>query len=81
MVAGDEGCGAPSYARERLKEALAQAALDPDKRPPIPFLYALDQLAQRWHVHPRELEKDPDWLIRGLEFMRLEAGVKVTKHG
>ena len=54
------------------------AALDPEKRPPVPYLYALDALAQRWHVHPAELERDPDWLLRGLEFMRLEASVKVS---
>lgn len=53
--------------------------MDPEKRPGVPFLYALDQLAQRWHVHPAELERDPDWLVRGLEFMRLESSVKVSK--
>lgn len=78
MVDGDQGCRSPPSARRQLAEALALVAVDPEKRPGIPFLYALDQLAQRWHVHPSELERDPDWLIRGLEFMRLEASVKVS---
>lgn len=78
MVGRDQGCRGPPGARQQLKEALLAVALDPEKRPAIPFLYAVDQLAQRWHVHPRELEADPDWLVRGLEFMRLEASVKVT---
>lgn len=42
--------------------------------------YALDALAQRWSMSPDRLEDmDPEWLIRGFEFMRMEASVKVTK--
>lgn len=45
----------------------------------MPGTYILDQLAQRWHVPPWALEEAPvDWLLRGLEFQRME-NVKVTK--
>lgn len=55
--------------------ALSARAVSPDKRTPVPLMYAVDALAQRWHVHPREIEDDPDpsWLIRGLVYLDFEA--------
>jgi hypothetical protein len=82
VVGGHEGRCRPPGARRQLAEALSLVALDPEKRPRIPLIYALDQLAQRWSTSPDVLEDmDPEWLIRGLEFMRLEGAVKVTKGG
>ena len=44
----------------------------------VPYDYAIDALAKRWHVHPSVIEDgDVLWLIRGLEFLRLEASVRV----
>lgn len=46
---------------------------------PVPYWYALESLAQRWHTTPYELEArlgEPlvqTWVLRGLLFMRLEA--------
>jgi len=46
----------------------------------VPFVYALDALAQRWGIAPWALEEAPlDWIIRGLEFERLEGSTKVTR--
>lgn len=51
----------------------------------VPFTYALERLAQRWSVAPWELERPPagvdpdahlDWVIRGMEYQRLEGSVK-----
>lgn len=54
--------------------------MDANARPSIPYLYALDQLARRWSTRPDLLEEmDTDWLLRGLEFQRLEASVKVKR--
>lgn len=76
----DAGRGAPPGERRQLAGALAAVALDAEARPGIPYLYALDQLARRWHTRPDLLEEmDPDWLLRGLEFQRLEASVKVKR--
>lgn len=42
----------------------------------VPFTYVLDALAQRWGIPPWVLEDAPiDWLIRGLEFLRIEGPV------
>lgn len=71
---------APPGERRQLAQALAAAAVDPDARPGIPYLYAIEQLARRWHTRPDLIETmDPEWLIRGLEFMRMEASVKVKR--
>lgn len=80
MAGRDEGFSSPPYVREQLKKALLAVAVDPDKRPPIPYLYALDQLAQRYHVWTREIEEDPDAerVMRAMEFARLESSVIVT---
>jgi hypothetical protein len=43
------------------------------KRPGFPLIYAIDALAQRWHVHPSVVENDPVWMWRGLVFMDLES--------
>lgn len=80
MVGHDEGRRGPPGQRRQLATALAAVALDPDKRLGVPFTYALDQLARRWSTRPDLLEDmDPEWLMRGLEFMRLEGSVKVSK--
>lgn len=83
MALGHQGRGGPPYVRERLKEALALAALDPDKHLPIPYLYAVDQLARRYNVWTRVIEEDPDGerVLRAMEFARMEAAVTVTKPG
>lgn len=58
-----------------LRTALANAALGNASE--VPFTYALDQLARRWNVPPWALEDAPlDWLVRGLEFARMEGSVK-----
>lgn len=45
----------------------------------MPFTYALEQLAMRWHVAPWVLDEAPvEWIIRGLEFADLE-NVKVNR--
>lgn len=76
----DAGCRAPPGERRQLATALASVALNPDARPAVPYAYALDQLARRWSTRPDELEEmDPEWLLRGLEFQRMEASVKVTR--
>ena len=61
-----------------LKKAFTRAALgDSGVLTEIPFNYALDLLAQRWHIAPWQLEDAPvEWLIRGLEYERMEASVK-----
>lgn len=42
----------------------------------VPFIYVLDVLAQRWHVPPWVLDDAPvEWLLRGLEFQRIEGPV------
>jgi hypothetical protein len=63
--------------------ALSRRAVDPDGRTPVPLMYAVDALAQRWHVHPREIEDDPDpsWLLRGLTFMDFEAQGAAKREG
>lgn len=49
---------------------------------PVPFDFALYQLGQRLGVPPWALEDAPlDWLIRCLEFSRMEASVKVKRDG
>lgn len=80
MARRASGCRGPPGVRRQLKEALLAVALDPQKRPPIPYLYALDQLAQRYHVWPREIEEDPDAerVLRAMEFARLEAAVTTS---
>lgn len=51
----------------------------------LPALYAIDLLAQRWGIAPWQITAvpegvDPDehvaWLLRGMEFQRMEASVK-----
>lgn len=80
MEPGHQGRGRPPGVRRQLREALLAVALDPEKRPPIPYLYAVDQLAQRYHVWTREIEEDPDAerVLRAMEFARMEAAVNVT---
>ena len=79
-MAGSGGrySGPPSD-RLALRTAVVTAALGKDGvLQGIPFTYAFDKLAQRWHVAPWVLEEAPvDWLLRGLEFQDIEA-VKVT---
>jgi hypothetical protein len=42
--------------------------------------YVLDLLAQRWHIDPERLaDLEAETIIRGLELMRMEASVKVTR--
>ena len=79
MGAGDERRRAPSSERRQLAAALAAAALGQSAN--VPLIYAIDALAQRWHVHPRVIEDDPDpsWVLRGLTFMRLEAQAQRKK--
>ncbi len=58
------------------------AALDPDKRLPIPMSYALDRLERRYGQPPGSAPTwDPDALLRALEFARIEASIKVSKGG
>jgi len=47
----------------------------------VPWSYALDQLAQRWHIAPWQLEDAPDgtWIGAGLLFMRLEAEAQMNR--
>lgn len=80
MVGGGRRGGAPPDERLALQTAVVTAALGDGVAVGIPGSYAIDKLAQRWSVPPWELEAapDPDWLIRGLEFQRIEA-VKVTE--
>ena len=48
----------------------------------MPLEYALDALAQRWGVAPWQLEEAPgEWVLRGLEFMRIESSVTTRKAG
>lgn len=43
----------------------------------VPLSYQVEALAQRWHVPPWVIEDAPlEWVMRGLEFMRLEGSVK-----
>jgi len=46
----------------------------------VPYVYVVEMLARRWNVPPWVLESDeadPLWIIRGLEFIRMETSVKV----
>lgn len=46
----------------------------------MPSVYVIETLARRWGVPPWVLESedaDPLWIIRGLEFLRMESSVKV----
>jgi hypothetical protein len=71
--------GTPGSDRRQLAQALSLAALNGTSAP-IPYVYALDQLARRWSIPPWELEAAPaEWLLRGLAFIRTEASVKVSK--
>ena len=79
MVHRQGGAGAPPGVRDELNRALAVAALDPKATPAIPFMYALDLLARRYHVPPGSLrEWEAEDLSRALAFARMEASVKVT---
>ncbi len=55
-------------------------ALDPDKRPVVPFRYALDQLERRYGQPPGSAATwAADDLLRALTYQHLEASVKVTR--
>lgn len=78
MERGDQGAGTPPSERRQLAEAFLAVALDPEKRPAIPFSYALDQLERRYGQPPGSARTwDVDDLERALEFQRLESSVKV----
>lgn len=81
MGAPAPGGADPPGARRQLAEALAAAALDPDSKARVPWEYALDLLAQRYHIAPWELEEAPDgaWISAGLLFMRLEGEAQVKR--
>ena len=76
------GTYTPKRAGQQLRTALARTAINPDAKTPVPLEYALDALAQRWGVAPWELEEAPgEWVLRGLEFMRIESSVTTRKAG
>jgi hypothetical protein len=51
----------------------------------LPLPYRLERLARRWNVPAWEVEEamaDPTrrrWVYRGLQFIRMEGSVKVTR--
>ncbi len=46
----------------------------------MPWDYAIDALAKRWHIAPWELENAPnaDWIIRGLYFQKVESQAQAS---
>lgn len=87
MDGGRPAGGHPPYDRERLTEALLQWALEPDKATVVPFNYRLYRLARSHGLAPWVFDGDPPdrpsllWLIRILEYARMEASVKVSSSG
>ena len=82
-----QGGRAPPGRRRELAQALTRAALSPDDPQPVPFDYALWQLGQRMGVPPWVFEGHPidapptEWVIRCLEFARMENSVTVKRSG
>jgi hypothetical protein len=67
----DGGCD-PPYERHELAAALSARAVNA-KVGKVPLTYAMDLLAQRWHIDPERLDElDATTIIRGLTFMELE---------
>ena len=87
MAGGVEGGSTPPGERQRLSEALAIAALEPGKAVAVPFDYSLYRLAQKAGTVPWVFEGYPAdqppllWLVRILEFHRMESSVSVRQHG
>lgn len=86
MGAGAPGGRGPPGVRRELALALAQSATAKDaKSYAVPFDYALFQLAGRFGVPPWVFEGYPvheppaEWVIRAMEFARMEASVKVKR--
>lgn len=82
MARGDDGGGTPPGDRDRLRRALSAGALTPDKPQSVPFDYALWHLGMRMGVPAWVFEgypidaPPPEWVIRCLEFSRMEQSVK-----
>lgn len=72
--------------RDELARALGRGAVDPGKPQPVPFDYALWKLGIRmgvpaWVFEGYPIDAPPvEWVIRALEFSRMESSVTV-KHG
>lgn len=62
-------------------------ALDPGRPVVVPFNFRLYKLAQRHGIQPWVFEGEPPdrppllWLIRLMEFSRMETSVSVRSHG
>jgi len=61
---------------------LGSLAVKPEKPVAMPMSYVHDQLCQRWSIDPERLaDLDAETILRGLEFMRIEASVVVKHEG
>ena len=87
MARGAQGGGGPPRDRQRLREALALAALTPGQPQSVPFDYSLYRLSIRTGVpawvyegYPRD-EPPLLWLVRIVEFDRMESSVSVRSGG
>jgi hypothetical protein len=81
MVRCHEGDQPPPYERHELAKALSLRAAT-GKPSPVPLVYALDLLAQRWHIDPERLDDlDSTTVMRGLTFMALESQAVPRREG
>lgn len=85
MGEGADGARTPPRQRRRLSSALLSLALDPGVPQSVPFDYSLFRLAQKMNVPPWVMEgyaadRPPLlWLVRVVEFNRMENSVRVRR--
>lgn len=79
MERSDGGRRAPPGKREQLRDAVALSRLGSKARPPVPWLYAIRNIARSWGVPPWVVAGEtPDedtvarWLIREQLFLSME---------